>query len=386
MIRIKLKQPEKILEKINIEKDPKNRPISWWNKIALQLAAATQLDPREAAETIDWLAGLILNESVELDDEERMQLGTKKKTYDYVTDEEYRKLRPYLQSRSQKKNKLLDPELTAYTPGETLELMTKNQKVVEWLENMRNFKVPPEYDTVIFVGCAATKPWGHTQTRGEFYPFYNKIRKDVKDGKIRPVYFVTISEPLAIVPEDWWGDSEDKLFPQYDNPGLFDDIMKRTGMMTKDWSRSPIGTKKELPFGKTSFEKSINLLGGVIADFITNNSDKNFVSFVEQADGTKSTHSRMLDVAEKKAGRKIPRYTKKEAVGRRKGEDRDVGKMMRAKLGLTEAEKKKGRPITLYHTGPELIGGKLSLDYAKTGEGDSANRKLTKLNFSEKGN
>lgn len=327
---------KKVLSEMNLDKDPKNRPIKWWEKIALILAdklhamESAGIDAKDAFEIIDGIAGLLLNES--LDDEEIAQLGTKKKTYDYVTKDEYEKLRPYLLQRSQKRNKLLNPELTAYTPGETLELLTKNQTIIGWLEKMKKFKVPSGYDTVVLVGCAATKPWGMNQKRGEFYPFYNAIRRDVKAGKMKPVYFVTISEPLGIVPEDSWGDNLENMFPQYDNPGLFDDSMKRSGMMTKDWAKSPIGQKKELPFGKQSFDKSINILGDVIGEFIKNNSDKKFVSFVELADGTKSTHSMMLDRAEKVSGVKIPRHTKKEEVGRKKGEARDVGRMMRSRL------------------------------------------------------
>jgi hypothetical protein len=269
-----------------------------------------------------------------LSPEEEGQLGTKKKTYDYVSKEDYaNKLRPYLVSRSKKRNPALDDQLTAYTPGETLELIMNSPKIKEWFEKMRNFKIPEGYGTVILVSCAATKPWGMSCNKGDFYPYYNKIRQDVRDGKIKPVYFVTISEPLGAVPEDFWGDDPAKLFPQYDNPGLFNDTVLQSGMMTKDWEKSPLGQKREMPFGKESFDKAIQILGTELGNFLRNNSAHNFVSFVEQADGTKSTHSRMLDIAEKVSGTPIERNPKKPGVGRQ-AVNKDVGSYMRNKLNL----------------------------------------------------
>ncbi len=154
-----------------------------------------------------------------LSDSEKEQFGTTKKTYNYTTEEEWEKLRPYLVKKSQKRNPNLNTELTAYTPGETENLL-KHSIIQEWFQKVRHFKVPEKYKTIVFVGGAASKPWGMQNSKGDFYPFYNSIRKDVQLGKIRPVYFATISEPLGIVPEDFWGDEPSNVFPQYDNPGL----------------------------------------------------------------------------------------------------------------------------------------------------------------------
>lgn len=289
-----------------------------------------------AAGKVDDPQGILKSQLSEtkLSPEEEEQLGTRKKTYDYVSKEDYAdKLRPYLVARSKKRNPALDDQLTAYTPGETLELIMNSPKIKEWFEKMRNFKIPEGYGTVILVSCAATKPWGMSCNKGDFYPYYNKIRQDVRDGKIKPVYFVTISEPLGAVPEDFWGDDPAKLFPQYDNPGLFNDTVLQSGMMTKDWEKSPLGQKREMPFGKESFDKAIQILGTELGNFLRNNSAHNFVSFVEQADGTKSTHSRMLDIAEKVSGTPIERNPKKPGVGRQ-AVNKDVGSYMRNKLNL----------------------------------------------------
>jgi len=281
----------------------------------------------------------------EVSDKEIAQMGTKKigkggeeLTYPYVSPSEYDELRPHLISNSLKRNKKLDPELTAYTPGETLKLLG-HKKIQDWFKLMSSFKIPNQYDMahgglVILVSCAATKPWGFGCKRGDFYKYYNEIRRDAQSGKTRPVYFVTISEPLGVVPEEYWGDNPDKIFPQYDNPGLFKDTPQQSGMMTKDWAKSPLGSKREMPFDDESFNASIQVLGKEIADFIKRHKGYEFVSFVEHANAkNKSTHSSMLDVAQSILGYEIPRNKKKLESGRKKT-DGTVADYMRRKLDL----------------------------------------------------
>lgn len=277
-----------------------------------------------------------INSIKEVSDKEREQMGTKKGRYNYISPDEYEKLRPYLVQRSinrAAKSKIdnkpveLDPTMTAYTPGETLQLLD-HPKVKQWFKRIEKFKIPDKYGLVVLVGCAATKPWGFSCVKGDFYPYYNQIRKDVQSGKMKPVYFVTISEPLGIVPEDLWGDDPMDYFPQYDNPGLFKDTPQQSGMMTKDWSKSPIGSKREMPFDDESFKEAINRLGQVIGTFIKNNSQHEFVSFLEHPSKTRSTHSLMLDVAETVSGKQIPRNPKKPMIGRKQ----DIGQYMRGKI------------------------------------------------------
>lgn len=257
---------------------------------------------------------------IEVSEFEMSQMGQPKGKYPYVSKDEYEKLRPHLVAKSQNratKNKVdFDPSMTAYTPGETLQLL-KHPKVQSWFNKMRNFKIPENYGTVILVPCAATKPWGFS-CKSDFYKGYNKIRQQVINGEIEPVYFVSISEPLGVVPEEFWGDDPSKLFPQYDNPGLFKDTVLQTGMLTKDWSKSPIGKKREMPFDDLAANQAIEILGTEIGNFIKNNKQHRFVSFVENPDKTSSTHSRMLNIAERVAGIPIARNLKKPKVGREK--------------------------------------------------------------------
>lgn len=210
------------------------------------------------------------------------QLGTE----NFVSKEIWPSLRKFLVKRSIASNPLTDPELTAYTPGETLKLL-ENPIIKDYHLKVMNYKVPESYDTIIFVPCAKTKPW-EGACKG-IYKSYNKIKKENKN-----VYFVTISEPLGIVPQDLWGS-----FPQYDNPGLFKDPVQRSGLMTKDWKRL-FGTSSRLqtPFDYSAYKECIKILGSVIKGFISNNPNFKYLSFVEDFKGRgKGTHSEMLDVA-----------------------------------------------------------------------------------------
>jgi predicted RNA-binding protein len=220
--------------------------------------------------------------------------------------DEWPVLRDILVQRSIKSNPSLRPELTAYTPGETLGIM-EHPDIKAWHEEMKSYKVPDDYGTVIFVPCAKTKPWA-CATKG-IYKSYNKIKNMVDAGELDPVYFVTISEPLGIVPQDKWGD-----FPQYDNPGLFSDPVQRSGMFTRDWSKYNIGdkpmSKMIVPFDSESYESAINKLAEVIAGFMQTNKDKKFIAFVKNPD-SRGTHSHMLDVASAMTGIEVERNLKR---------------------------------------------------------------------------
>lgn len=220
-----------------------------------------------------------------LSEVEKSQLGTK----NFVSREDWPYFREYMVRRSVAGNPKTDIELTAYTAGETWNLF-QNPIIKNWHETIVSHIIPNNYDVVVFVPCAKTKPWENA-CRGT-YKSYNALKKEYDN-----LYFVTISEPLAIVPMDLWSE-----FPQYDNPGLFSDPVQRCGgLHTKDWTRL-FGVKSRLqtPFDKSLQIKCIHLLGNIIKRFIVNNRTNNpnlkFISFVE--DFKKGgTHSLMLDVA-----------------------------------------------------------------------------------------
>jgi len=212
------------------------------------------------------------------------QLGTS----GFISREDWPRFRRFLLDRSLASNPSLDPSLTAYTPGETLHLMAEPE-IKAWHDEITSYQVPDRYSMVAFVPCAKTKPWAGA-SRG-LYKSYNKI---INDNQY-PVYFVTVSEPLGIVPQSLWAD-----FPQYDNPGLFKDNVQRTGgMFKRDWQRLFGTGPRSTPFDKSAYHQSINILGNVIKRFIQNNGSKRFLSFVEDKifnprNKNVGTHSDML--------------------------------------------------------------------------------------------
>lgn len=215
----------------------------------------TSYKPEEMIQSLD-----------KLNDIEKMQLGSD----GYPNIGEWCQLRDFLVERSVVSNPLLNPDDTAYTPAETLELMKKGE-IKKWLDNVENLKIPESAKIVVFVPCAKTKPWKDAK-RG-IYKSYNKIINENKDD----IYFVTISEPLGVVPQDDW-----ENFPQYDNPGLFKDVVQRSGgLFTKDWNEH-FGKKFKMPWDQKSYDKAIDILSDKIKLFVENNKKdgRHFLSFV----------------------------------------------------------------------------------------------------------
>lgn len=239
--------------------------------------------------------------SIELSELEKGQLGQSvpRSKFPYVSPDKWEAYRQYLLERSRKSNPKLDPELTAYTPGETIGLL-KHPKIKEWMNKMRGFKIPDEYKLIVLVPCAKTKPWGLTRPKkSDLYNAYNQILEMAKAGELPingKLYFVTISEPLGIVPQDFWDD-----FPQYDNPGLFKDPVERAGrIFTREYPKTPLGKKEIIPFDEEAYDTAINSLAGEIGAFMDNNKmpGRIFISFVDDRSGKiKTTHSDMLDRA-----------------------------------------------------------------------------------------
>jgi hypothetical protein len=245
---------------------------------------------------------------IELSSTEKSQLGNRKilkngslSTFSYPSANMWPKLREYLVQKSFKTNSLLDTNLTAYTPGETWKLL-QHPIIRKWHQEMSRFKVPAGTKAIVFVPCAKTKPWkGPAISKSKLYTAYNQLLKEEKD-----LYFVTISEPLGVVPHEYW-DS----FPQYDNPGLFRDDALRSGMMTEEWSFSPFKQKYIIPFDEKLRQKSIEYLGAIIGAFLTTNQNVRMLSFVDNVNGDLSTHTQMLKRAKEITGLEIDTYFKK---------------------------------------------------------------------------
>jgi len=272
----------------------------WLDAIRKITLMANRLDSQGLYALADQ-ADLILKLAAPLSETEREQLGTPNPSsqFDYIGQKDWEDLREKLVEKKPSRSYVetddfkYDPELTAYTPGEALELLD-NPKIQSWFSEIENFIIPEEYKHIILVPCAASKPWGIScPGSGKYYKAYHDIKAKLnEEGTL--AYWVTISEPLGIVPEDMW-DS----FPGYDVPGLFKDPSSRmSGMTTKQW-KDMFGEKFSPPFDKQAYDKAIKRLGKVIYKFIINNNEpgRKWISFVKGTKGKVTTHTEMINEA-----------------------------------------------------------------------------------------
>lgn len=267
---------------------------------------------------------------------EQAQLGQPvggRSKFRYVPLEHWGAVRDYMLAASRKaavKNgtaEELPARMTAYTPGETLALLDEPE-VRAWHRTVRRHELPltdargRPIERLVFVPCAKTKPWD-TATRG-LYGAYNAVRARVASGELPATTFVTISEPLGIVPEADWG-----RFPQYDNPGLFrDEYMRCGGIMTADWPRvTPAKEKFIVPFDPAAYTTAVDRLADVIADFLATNAPRfphaQWISVVGDLHGELSTHTDMLTRALARCGAQAPAIAAhpKKAAARRAPEE-----------------------------------------------------------------
>ena len=221
--------------------------------------------------------------------------------YTHPGGQDWPTVRKYLVSRSQHSNPSLDPDLTAYTPGETLGLLA-HPTIASWHRRMRSWTVPPGVETVVFVPCAKTKPWTEDAVHASrLYTAYNQLQREHPE-----VLFVTVSEPLGVVPSPLWDQ-----FPQYDNPGLFHDDAQRSGMTTAQWLASPFGQKYLIPFDEAAYQTGIERLADVIGGFLRQNRALRFVAFTDGGDHILTTHSDMLHRAAERSGVAVEMHPKR---------------------------------------------------------------------------
>lgn len=237
------------------------------------------------------------------------QLGTVKENgFPYIKNiDDWLKFRKLLVDKSKKRNPdHFNESLSAYTPGETLNLLNKKE-IIQWFKSLESIIIPDDVEAIILVPCAASKPWFNHKNvnKSLLYKSYNKIIKDIEEGNFRKIYFLTISEPLGIVPQDKWND-----FPKYDNPGLFKDDFLRTGLVKTDWNKTFLESKHVLPFDDKAYQECIEILAKIIEKTLSKINIP-IISFVDAKEHT--THGNMLDVVQKMNSEiNISRHLKKE--------------------------------------------------------------------------
>lgn len=125
--------------------------------------------------------------------------------------------------------------------------------------------------------------------KSKLYMAYNRLMERMERGELPRLYFMTVSEPLGLVPQDQW-----HRFPAYDNPGLFRDDFLRTGMVKTAWSSTPWQHRHRLPFDEGAYQRCIDRLATTIAATLAS-TPLPIVSFVDSP-GMVTTHGHMLDV------------------------------------------------------------------------------------------
>jgi len=191
-------------------------------------------------------------------------------TMEFYSPQEYEHVRDVLLQETIRKRPDTDPELTAYTPTETLDLMENNETIGAYFEHLESYRIP-EVKTLVGIPCAAAKPWTRDvqDGRASQYGAVWEVKDDVKDA-----YFVTVSEPLGIVPEDHWDlqvDGIGSVF--YDVPGLFS-ALPQFRCSREDFERKYGFEKKRVPFDRDDYKRCVEILGHEIAVFLSNNADR----------------------------------------------------------------------------------------------------------------
>jgi predicted RNA-binding protein len=150
----------------------------------------------------------------------------------------------------------LDPRLTAYTPEEAFKLL-HNQTIIKWHNFILNKYEPNGKKFLLFLPCAATKPYDTSELYQITLSNLSKI------NILKKLHIIAISEPMAIVPEEYW-----KKYPvhNYDCPGLFLGFVKDRGL---EWSSE-------------YFEKTIFHLSKIVREFLEKHENhyKKILAFV----------------------------------------------------------------------------------------------------------
>ncbi len=93
-------------------------------------------------------------------------------------------------------NPQLNPELFFPSPSDVLRAIEENRIVREWLEFIKNEHIARKAEVLLFVPCTPKKPYD--PPRDEFHRKLLEFEKDCD------VYLVSVSEPLALEPREFW--------------------------------------------------------------------------------------------------------------------------------------------------------------------------------------
>ena len=196
-------------------------------------------------------------------------------------------------------------ELCFYNPYEVYLALTRDSKVRKWLEFIANHYIPPRAKVLLIYPCSTVKPYYVSRLYKTLFKTLSRLGE-----KRREIHLVTISEPFGLVPEEFYGVRTpwfDWSESWYDCPGLF-----------KWWCR-----KYGQPYSREFLEKSIQILAGYVAKFLTRavalGSYSKVVAFVRTFSSKLEvredhTHRRMVELAASMAKVEVDLLPPKEVV------------------------------------------------------------------------
>lgn len=186
------------------------------------------------------------------------------------------------------RNVKIEESLCFYNPREVYDALMNNEKVLKWLKFISEIYTPPFRKVLLIYPCASVKPYSESRSYKRLYATLRRL------GDLRRfIHVATVSEPLGLVPEEFYGDSQGFLW--YDCPGLF------------EWWCKKFGQKYEEEF----VEKSIDVLASYVAKFLKRVGEKGvyekIVAFVKTYSSSlhlkkDHTHRRIIEKAKEISG------------------------------------------------------------------------------------
>ncbi|MEM2292722.1 MAG: DUF5591 domain-containing protein [Nitrososphaerota archaeon] len=193
--------------------------------------------------------------------------------------------------------------LQLYSPREVFEALTKDLKVLRWLEFISNHYLPESKDVLLLYPCSAVKPYTSSRSYKMLYNTLSSL-----GGLREKVHVVTISEPFGLVPEEFYGrktEWHDWENDWYECPGLFE-----------WWCR-----RHNQHYDQNDFKKCIDILSDYIAKFLekTKNLYRVRIAFLRTYTSSlkrsrNHTHFLIIRVASRKASVKVEFYPSKKIV------------------------------------------------------------------------
>ena len=181
------------------------------------------------------------------------------------------------------KGVLINKSLCFYNPKEVYDGLLKNKKIINWHKFIVKKYKPSKKKILLIYPCSTIKPYNKSRS-------YLQLYQNLDSSKIkrRDIQVMTISEPFALVPEEYY-----QNFHWYDCPGLF------------EWWCKKHGQKFDFDY----LDKSIDLLADNVGIFLKKVTSKKYydkiICYVRTYTSNLQqkpdhTHRRILELAAKK--------------------------------------------------------------------------------------